>query len=143
VPRFTYERIDCKTRKVILAVNLPNVPYVAFSYTWEQNPGHDLPYSDSLPDDLPLTIEDSVLVTQKIGYRFLWIDRYCINQQMALKSEHQIRRMDLIYQNAQVTIVACASDDLSHGLPGVSTRKRIPQAKARVGGYAMVPVRNP
>jgi len=32
--------------------------------------------------------------------------------------------MDLIYQNAELTIVAAAGDDPSYGLPGVCEQKR-------------------
>jgi len=35
--------------------------------------------------------------------------------------------MDLIYQNAELTIIAAIGEDPTYGLPGVSLRKRKPQ----------------
>jgi hypothetical protein len=37
--------------------------------------------SEQLPTKLPRTIEDAITVTQKLDFRYLWVDRYCINQQ--------------------------------------------------------------
>jgi hypothetical protein len=63
-------------------------------------------------------------VTQKIGYRYIWIDRYCIDQKNGPETADQVGKMDLIYQNAELTIIAAAGEDPSYGLPGVGLRKR-------------------
>ena len=46
--------------------------------------------------------------------------------------------MDLIYQNAFVTIVAAAGTDPSFGLPGVGATPRTPQASASIRGRCLV-----
>lgn len=64
--------INCTTREV---VNAPiNCEYVALSYVWGS--------VQSVNDDLasmqivPLVIEQSIAVASKLGFKFLWVDRY-------------------------------------------------------------------
>ena len=61
--------IDCYQRIVVPAP--VGCCYVALSYVWGQH--------ISEPDQLqnpPKTIADSIHLTQKLGYNYLWIDRY-------------------------------------------------------------------
>ncbi|KAJ9641894.1 hypothetical protein H2201_003718 [Coniosporium apollinis] len=92
---------------------------------------------ERLPGDLPDTIEDAITVTQKLGFRYLWIDRYCINQKSE-EAHTQIRQMDLIYRNSGITIIAIAGETPSYGLPGVGRRNRTYQPRARVGKHLLV-----
>lgn len=109
---------DCITSGIILA---EDEPYLALSYVWgsgsEVNP-------NKLPKILPNTIEDAVIVAKKLGYRYLWVDRYCIDQENEEEKADQCGKMDLIYQNADLTIIAAIGEDPTYGLPGVSLRKR-------------------
>jgi hypothetical protein len=61
--------IDCKTREIIYPN--PNYRYVALSYVWGSQDSL-VPTSDAWP----LTITDSATVTLRLGYRYLWVDRY-------------------------------------------------------------------
>lgn len=65
--------IDCKRRVVVLAPQ--HCLYVALSYVWG---GAAVPRegSASLTTTIPPTIEDSIQITQELGYKYLWIDRY-------------------------------------------------------------------
>lgn len=102
--------IDCHTRRIVPA---SNHQYLALSYTWAPKlnsvgEDNDLEF---LPDDLPDTIEDAITVTRKLGFQYLWIDRYCINQQNEKEASAQIRQMDLVilvYKNAEITMIAAA-----------------------------------
>jgi hypothetical protein len=111
--------INCSTRQVEMAKE--GCQYVALSYVWglsvDQQSKHDI---NSIISDLPRTVQDAILVTLELGYHFLWVDRYCINQHCNDEKLLQINQMDRIYQGAQVTIIAMAGDDPSFGLPGVS-----------------------
>lgn len=63
--------IDCWQR---VLVDAPiDCRYVALSYVWgEPSSSEDFVLSQSLPS----TIEDTILATIRLGYRYLWIDRY-------------------------------------------------------------------
>lgn len=115
--------IDCETRRVEKAPK--GSRFIALSYVWgqptEKNPRpikYPIPFQ--LPDRCTPTIEDSIQATRKLGYRYLWVDALCISAEKDLMMK-QISRMDLIYSRADLTIIALAGNDASHGLPGVST----------------------
>lgn len=58
---------------------------------------------EALPDHLPSTIEDAILVAVELGVPYLWVDRYCIDS----RYRHDvIRQMDKIYAGAELTIIA-------------------------------------
>ncbi|KAH6664202.1 heterokaryon incompatibility protein-domain-containing protein [Halenospora varia] len=129
--------IGCITSDIILA---EDKPYLALSYVWgsgsevSENP-------NKLPETLPNTIEDAIIVAKKLGYRYLWVDRYCIDQESEEEKADQCRKMDLIYQNADLTIIAATGEDPTYGLPGVSLRKRKPQhltACSKIGKHFLI-----
>ncbi len=74
---------------------------------------------------LPATIKDTIEVTLNIGFRYLWIDKYCIDQANPHELLTQMSMMDMVYSAAAVTIVAAVGHDSSYGLPGVRERARI------------------
>ncbi|KAI1423231.1 heterokaryon incompatibility protein-domain-containing protein [Xylaria sp. FL1777] len=120
--------IDCESRRVVNCTTLDQymeLEYVALSYIWGRSSDASpiiKEFSD-LPDLLPRVIEDAILVTLSLGYRFIWVDRYCIDQHDASKKHEQIMHMDSIYQYAALTIIAAAGTDETYGLPGVSRRR--------------------
>ena len=129
-----FKLIDCHTRQIVTA---DHADYIALSYVWGPTEEcHE--FSEQLPTTLPRTIEDAIIVTQKLGLRYIWIDRYCINQQQKGHAYLQMSQMDLIYQNAIITIVAAAGKDPSYGLSGVSRRERRPQLRARIRSTVFV-----
>jgi len=131
--------IDCKRRVVVAAPK--HCRYVALWYIWDKTTDTSQTH---LIAELPQTIEDSISVTLRLGYEFLWIDRYvskafcgsararkasdpranvtdplqCIDQHNGDETLRQIMQMADIYSAAQITIVAAAEDDPSRGLPG-------------------------
>lgn len=66
--------LECTTRRIVAAPR--GASYLALSYVWgkSHSPAHEdgLP----LPPGLPQTIEDSIALTLRLGYQYLWIDRY-------------------------------------------------------------------
>ena len=50
----------------------------------------------------------------------------------------QLNNMDLVYQNAWVTIVAAAGEDAHFGLPGVGGQRRLHQPSAKIGDEFLV-----
>jgi Heterokaryon incompatibility protein (HET) len=128
--------INCLTR--IIEDASPTDGYVALSYVWGNVPVEkDIADNSILRDSLPATIEDAIRVTEKLGYRYLWVDRYCIPQDEEKEKMRQIQQMDLIYQRAEVVIIAAFGDDPTHGLPGVGQTPRTYQPRVKRGSHVL------
>jgi hypothetical protein len=114
--------IDCISKKICVATH--GHSYVALSYVW----GSPLPESHELPaivpQTFPQTIEDAMVVAKELEIPYLWVDRYCIDQNNQTEKHTMISNMDKIYSGAEVTIIAAAGSDPQYGLPGVSTTIR-------------------
>lgn len=128
IPEFRL--IDCESRMVAPTPKNP-YKYVALGYVWGDLPHKAMEATESLRN-LPPTIEDALLVTLRLGFRFLWVDRYCIDQDSDSKPL-QLRKMDRIYENAELTIVASEGKSPMHGLPGVYHRGRQHQRLIKLG----------
>jgi hypothetical protein len=115
--------IDCEISKIVDADSTSK--WVALSYRWV--PQTDDPSSNEDLSRASLTVRDAISVARGLGYRYLWVDKYCNNQNNGLEREDQIQKMDLIYCHAQLVIIAAAGQDEHHGLPGVSSTKRASQ----------------
>jgi Heterokaryon incompatibility protein (HET) len=94
-------------------------------------------HSMTLPSDLPLLITDAMCATKSLGLKYLWIDRYCITETDKTLKHEQIRKMDLIYGQAEITIISLGKDP-SCGLPGISTVPRSPQISFQVGHHTIL-----
>ncbi|KAF4539250.1 uncharacterized protein LTHEOB_10414 [Lasiodiplodia theobromae] len=131
--------------------------YVALSYVWgkygvsenaailneadafaQPQPANKKTFPRELPRKLDLTIEDAIQVTLEMGFSFLWVDKYCIDENNPAEKKRHIRNMDSIYQDAAFTIIAAAGDDADYGLPGVSTRPRTSRTSCRVENFLVL-----
>jgi len=127
--------IDCERCQIVSADS--SSKWVALSYRW----GHQTDEPSSIHDlsRASQTVRDAMKVTRSLGYRYLWVDKYCINQHSASERDDQIQKMDLIYCYAQLVIIAAAGQDERYGLPGVSSTKRADQhAFVRVGDVVVM-----
>ncbi|KAL9113088.1 MAG: hypothetical protein Q9227_002700 [Pyrenula ochraceoflavens] len=128
--------IDCDSLSVITAPS--PCSYAALSYVWSKT-GRTVPSIDPYCNNSSVlqvqngsqTIRDAVTVTKRLGLRYLWIDRYCIDQGDPYEKHKQIQSMDSVYRGAEITIIAAAGQDENYGLPGVRT-PRVPQLMASV-----------
>lgn len=127
-----FSLINCFTRQVERANASSN--YVALSYSW----GPDTQAHGSLETVCPKTIEDAITVTKALGFTHLWVDKYCVAQNDEKIRSTQIQQMNLVYSNAQLTLVAAAGAMVDCGLPGVSSVHRTGQPQARVGNHVLV-----
>ena len=68
-------------------------------------------------EDFPATLRDAVVVTRRLGIRYLWVDALCILQDKDDMTDWsaQAPLMDGIYRSAQVTISAASSPCADHG----------------------------
>jgi len=121
--------IDCEKLEIVTARESSS--WLALSYVWGANYHAPATVEDTgfragsrLPADMPGTIRDAMSVTKELGYRYLWVDEYCIDQKDKTHREAQINKMDQIYRGADLTIVAAAGEDKGYGLPGVGVTKR-------------------
>jgi hypothetical protein len=117
--------IDVNRRKIVRDDG--DLPYAALSYVWgsslettSSTSEPELSINDLLPSQLPKTIKDAIVFTRELGLNYLWIDRYCINQRDPVDVEKQISNMDLVYECAELTIVALFGPTIDYGLPGIS-----------------------
>lgn len=134
----TLRLIECNSRRVIATPKPPEVStYAALSYVWGSQEPDEI-CSEELPKQLPKTIEDAITVTKGLGIPYIWIDRYCINQDDELEKNDQCSLMHMIYANAHVTIIAAAGSGPDHGLPGIGSSTRS-YPSVRIGSHLLVP----
>lgn len=119
--------IDCSTGQVVQTAF--HEPYVALSYVWGQENA-----SARGQSGYPRTIQDAMAATRMLGYRWLWVDKYCTDQTNLPELQWQLQQMDIIYQQATITIVAAAGTNPNYGLPGVDKSYRSPTRVVHVGG---------
>lgn len=115
--------------------------YVALSYVWGQleppplltkkdnvyalsQPSslHPLRESQSLADQVPRTIADTITLCRSLGQRYLWVDSICIVQDDDEEKQRLIHGMDIVYENASLTVLALSSSDAAVGLAGITPR---------------------
>ncbi|KAF2730077.1 HET-domain-containing protein, partial [Polyplosphaeria fusca] len=137
--------LNCLSRQVVKAPS--NCRYIALSYVWSQSPPGQSEADNSVDtaalQNVPKVIEDSIELALRLGYLYLWVDRYCIDQTNAEAKHDQIRQMDLVYAEARLTIIAAADGDAlmirSHqGLPGLRNSFREAQPALRVGDWTLL-----
>ncbi|KAM3074697.1 hypothetical protein ACMFMG_008120 [Clarireedia jacksonii] len=107
-----FRAIDCMATPPVVVERPWSEPYVVLSYVWGPPSG-----------DWPPTVMDAVEVTKRMGERWLWVDRLCIDQENAEEKAWLISKMGDIYEGAEFTIVGAAGDART-GLPGVTNAKR-------------------
>jgi hypothetical protein len=103
--------------------------YATLSYVWGPTktpsfrPGpFGISNGVALPVDLPPLINDSIMATMYLGYRYLWVDAYCIDQESIDDKRGQIEQMDAIYSNSVATLITPRAKDPSARVPGVKNR---------------------
>jgi hypothetical protein len=115
--------------------------YVTLSYVWGGDEGEAGKSDGGLPGSPPRTIDDAMSLTISLGYRYLWVDRYCIPQDDAMAKHVQLQSMDIIYQHSILTIIAAAGENPHHGLPGVGKTSRTEtQASVTIGSWTLASV---
>jgi len=95
--------IDCHDLNVVAATSSSR--WIALSYVWgpQSQPDKanvaDSPYLKSAMTDLtqlPKTVRDAVIVTKELGYQYIWVDEFCIDQKDETHRLDQIQKMDRI-----------------------------------------------
>lgn len=98
-------------------------PYLTLSHCWGSMPVIRLVKDnlDAMKRGIPWTslsktFQDAIMLTWKLGFRYVWIDSLCIIQDSKEDWEYHASKMAQIYSNSQLTISASSGADGFHGL---------------------------
>lgn len=112
-----------KLRNIPADGSFSGIKYVALSYCWGKTEGLKLTKSNMEDlalgfsyEMLPRTIRDAVIVTRKLGYRWLWVDSLCIIQDSPEDWKQEAISMVDVYSNCDLCIAATGAEDSDDGL---------------------------
>ena len=119
-------------------IGVDDLRYCALSYCWgtskllktttENISDHHL----GIPmHDLPETVKDAILVTRKLGVKYLWVDSLCILQDSALDWAEECSKMGGYYQSAYVVLSALDSGGALEGFLRPRPEKNLTFSSAR------------
>lgn len=107
----------------LIATQEESGSYVALSHCWggQVSP---LLLSDNIDhfknairfQDLPANFQDAVIITRKLGIRYLWIDSLCIVQDSKQDWEQESQKMGFYYGNSTLTIYASCAGTSASGI---------------------------
>ena len=78
---------------------------------------------------LPTTVSNTMLLVERYGLRYLWVDVLCIHQDDISDKHKQIAGIGFVYQSALFKIVAASSTDCDAGLLGIRPGTRFNEQK--------------
>ncbi|KAF2973281.1 hypothetical protein GQX73_g408 [Xylaria multiplex] len=124
--------IDVDTTEVVIPDQL-DFEYIALSYVWGD-------CNDSSAEERSPVVQDAIVATKGLGRKYLWVDRYCIDQEEnSPHKKEMIIQMDQIYANAYATIIAPFGTSARDRLPGVGGPSRY-QGRATIGEIQLVEI---
>jgi hypothetical protein len=117
-----FRLIDIKSQCIV--ERGPDTHYAALSYTWGLTGQYCLTSSNrgflersgslqQISQELRPVVVDSIAVCARLQIPYLWVDALCIVQDDAAGKHHQIQKMDSIYANAYITLVAATENNSS------------------------------
>ncbi|GAW16526.1 hypothetical protein ANO14919_059560 [Xylariales sp. No.14919] len=128
-----------------------DIKFVALSYVWgkketSRNDALLASNKDELATPgglgkiiLPKAIEDAITICQQLHHRFLWVDRFCIQQDdKGLKKQTQINAMGDIYSSAEFTIIHASGTSFEDPIAGVTVTREALQSKTVVCGLELI-----
>ena len=128
----------------LITVPMFSQAYVALSYVWGGTEMLTLRKDnvmklrqegilERIASEVPPTIRDAIMLTQRLSQQYLWVDSLCIVQDSDDK-HRQISDMDTIYSSALLTVIAASAQDARSSLPGVRNQSRSCRPPARYVG---------
>ncbi|KAI0863376.1 heterokaryon incompatibility protein-domain-containing protein [Xylaria cubensis] len=136
-----FRLVDIQRRCILVPADTTDKPYVALSYVWGESTNADwltkMNINERLEtldiEELPATIRDAIVTCEKLGERYLWIDRLCILQDDERDKASQVHSMSSIYTGAKFVIIEASSNGINDGMAGVS-RARKAQISEKLAG---------
>lgn len=103
----------CSSRSIVEAY-APDIPqYLCLSHCWGGKVNGKTTTTNLRTrhggfhvNELPKTFRDAVLITRRVGLRYLWIDAICICQDNESECFHEAAKMSSIYAGSLFTICA-------------------------------------
>jgi Heterokaryon incompatibility protein (HET) len=154
--------VDMQLKKLPMKDDFPREPekFVALSYVWEKDgPVDGEPYKttrsnvsvhlqhgglESVLEQLPNVIKDTIRLIQRLGIRYLWVDRLCIVQDSKRSFRLNAATMNLIYGQAYLTICAADGENAKTGLKAMEGGESERQLAAEVSpGLQLLVTRSP
>lgn len=131
--------IDCSASPPCLVSLDPrnSLGYITLSYVWGHDPCEVSDEHGRLPRRLPELIRGAIWVTLTLGYRYLWIDRYCIPQDDPIRKRSLVENMGKIYEDSMLCIVAAAAKSPKDGLHGVTRPRGKHQQTLNIGSLSL------
>ncbi|KAM7190392.1 Heterokaryon incompatibility protein (HET) domain containing protein, partial [Rhypophila sp. PSN 637] len=132
--------------RVVLQSDIGHVPYVTLSHCWGSSRHISLTEKTYAKlqsrtwefSNLPKTYQDSLVVAQALGFKYIWIDSLCIIQDNEEDWLSQSALMERVYQNSACNIAATWADDSQKGCfskrdPAISSLATITTCKTADG----------
>ncbi len=115
--------VDAESRKVIRAANIEtqDYEYATLSYALGDSALDPFTESSTLPATLPPLFEDALTLTLSLGYRYVWINHYCLPpRESKLEIRQQLDLVGEVFARSALTLIVAAGDGVGDGIPGVS-----------------------
>lgn len=127
-----FRLIDVRKMCILTVTPKTRIEYVAFSYVWGESSDTDCSTGSNITkrletldiSTLPATIRDAIVVCEKLGERYIWIDRLCILQDDEEDKLSQVHAMTSIYSAAKFVLVDASSSSMNDGMAGISRSRR-------------------
>ena len=103
------------TKYLTLSHRWSNPPSVTLNNANAEQFKSSIPLSEMLKPE-SMTLKQAVHVTRCLGFRYLWIDALCINQEEEQDKQHEISLMGEIYAGSELNLAATAASSGSDGL---------------------------
>lgn len=148
--------VDANFVYLVGAATLDPEPYATLSYCWGKSQTVVTTYATldkhmqglEVPC-LPRTLQDGIKTTRALGLKYLWVDSLCIVQDSIEDKEHEMARMQRVFQNSHVTIVAARARSCHEGFLKAE-RSRDPLVKlpvlcpsGEIGSMHLLPRKQP
>jgi hypothetical protein len=125
--------INVHTREIV-PIDLSKIRYATLSYVWgsdfsrlvSSSDWHESLRSQKLPNALPNTFSDILIICKQLDIHYVWIDACCIDQEDSADKQVQVKHMDAIYIGSHHTIVPIEGKSPDSGIPGISSLRSHP-----------------
>ncbi|KAI1742478.1 heterokaryon incompatibility protein-domain-containing protein [Xylaria scruposa] len=134
--RGLFRVINTTTGTVETLTCLPK--FVALSYVWGPTADHSKPLESKPVSAHAPTIRDALIIANSVGFKWLWVDRICIDQSSESEKGILIPYMKDIFATAQLTIVAACGEGVQSGLLGLPGNLRKAEEPLVIGSSVAI-----